>query len=202
MPLSAGDFSVMLLRSLPFLFLVPVVWFASCVPMSQFAEVRDDRDTLDRDISVLTEQAEALRLAVAEKEGQAREDARQIQALEADTNRLGQALRSQQLRNAELEDLNGMLTDELDRKRSASGAEQAALLAELQRIRTDLQFQEDSLLALERDLRAREARVAELTRMLDAQKKAGEALRAKLSDALFAFRNRGLEDSEYDLRSY
>ena len=192
----------MLQRLLPFAFLLPLLWLGGCVPMSQFAEVRDDRDTLDRDLSVLTEQAEALRLAVAEKDGQAREDARRIQTLEADTNRLGQALRSQQIRNGELEDLNAMLTDELDRKRSASGAEQAALLAELQRIRTDLQFQEDSLLALERDLRAREARVAELTRLLDAQKKAGEALRAKLSNALFPFRNRGLEVEEREGKVY
>ena len=77
-----------------------------------------------------------------------------------------------------------------------------ALLSELQRIRTDLQFQEDSLLALERDLRDREARVAELSRMLEAQKSAGEALKAKLSDALFAFRNRGLEVEERDGKVY
>ena len=95
-----------------------------------------------------------------------------------------------------------MLTEELERKQSASGAEQAALLSELQRIRADLQFQEDSLLALERDLRDREARVAELSRMLEAQKSAGEALKAKLSDALFAFRNRGLEVEERDGKVY
>ena len=38
--------------------------------------------------------------------------------------------------------------------------------------------------------------------MLDAQKQAGEALRAKLSDALFAFRNRGLEVEERDGKVY
>ena len=122
--------------------------------------------------------------------------------LEADTSRCGTGLRSYQARNAELEALNAMLTEELERKQSASGAEQAALLSELQRIRADLQFQEDSLLALERDLRDREARVAELSRMLDAQKSAGEALKAKLSDALFAFRNRGLEVEERDGKVY
>ena len=62
----------MVQRLLPLVFLLPLIWFAGCVPMSQFAEVRDDRDTLDRDLAVLTEQAEALRLAVAEKDGQAR----------------------------------------------------------------------------------------------------------------------------------
>lgn len=179
-----------------------ILFVTGCVPMSQFAEVRDDRDALDQDLETLTQQVEALRLAVAEKDGQAREDARKMEALAADTTRCGTALRSCGARNAELEALNTMLTEELERKRSASGAEQAALLSELQRIRADLQFQEDSLLALERDLRDREARVAELTRLLEAQKSAGEALKAKLNDALFAFRNRGLEVEERDGKVY
>ena len=179
-----------------------ILFVTGCVPMSQFAEVRDDRDALDQDLETLTQQVEALRLAVAEKDGQAREDARKMEALAADTARCGTALRSCGARNAELEALNAMLTEELERKRSASGAEQAALLSELQRIRADLQFQQDSLLALERDLRDREARVAELTRLLEAQKSAGEALKAKLNDALFAFRNRGLEVEERDGKVY
>ena len=179
-----------------------ILFVTGCVPMSQFAEVRDDRDALDQDLETLTQQVEALRLAVAEKDGQAREDARKMEALAADTARCGTALRSCGARNAELEALNAMLTEELERKRSASGAEQAALLSELQRIRADLQFQEDSRLALERDLRDREARVAELTRLLEAQKSAGEALKAKLNDALFAFRNRGLEVEERDGKVY
>ena len=179
-----------------------ILLVTGCVPMSQFAEVRDDRDALDQDLETLTQQVEALRLAVAEKDGQAQEDARKMEVLAADTARCGTALRSCGARNAELEALNAMLTEELERKRSASGAEQAALLSELQRIRADLQFQEDSLLALERDLRDREARVAELTRLLEAQKSAGEALKAKLNDALFAFRNRGLEVEERDGKVY
>ena len=179
-----------------------ILFVTGCVPMSQFAEVRDDRDALDQDLETLTQQVEALRLAVAEKDGQAREDARKMEALAADTSRCGTALRSCGASNAELEALNAMLTEELERKRSASGAEQAALLSELQRIRADLQFQEDSLLALDRDLRDREARVAELTRLLEAQKSAGEALKAKLNDALFAFRNRGLEVEERDGKVY
>lgn len=179
-----------------------ILFVTGCVPMSQFAEVRDDRDALDQDLETLTQQVEALRLAVAEKDGQAREDARKMEALAADTARCGTALRSCGASNAELEALNAMLTEELERKRSASGAEQAALLSELQRIRADLQFQEDSLLALDRDLRDREARVAELTRLLEAQKSAGEALKTKLNDALFAFRNRGLEVEERDGKVY
>ena len=196
------DFHIMMSRQSTVWVALSILLVTGCVPMSQFAEVRDDRDALDQDLETLTQQVEALRLAVAEKDGQAREDARKMEALAADTARCGTALRSCGARNAELEALNAMLTEELERKRSASGAEQAALLSELQRIRADLQFQEDSLLALERDLRDRETRVAELTRLLEAQKSAGEALKAKLNDALFAFRNRGLEVEERDGKVY
>ena len=170
--------------------------------MSQFTEVRDDRDGLDRDVATLTEQVQALRLAVSEKDGLAREDARRMDALRADTADRGSRLRQCELRNGELEKLNALLTAELDQNRTASGAEQSALLEELQRIRADLQFQEDSLLALERDLRAREAKVAELTRLLEAQRAAGAALKERLSDALFAFRNKGLEVEERDGKVY
>ena len=170
--------------------------------MSQFTEVRDDRDGLDRDVATLTEQVQALRLAVSEKDGLAREDARRLEALRADTADRGSRLRQCELRNGELEKLNALLTAELDQNRTASGAEQSALLEELQRIRADLQFQEDSLHALERDLRAREAKVAELTRLLEAQRAAGAALKDRLSDALFAFRNKGLEVEERDGKVY
>ena len=189
-------------RLLPLLVALPLLFITGCVPMSQFAEVRDDRDTLDHDLTVAIDQVDALELTVAEQAGQASEDARRIAALQADTNNRGRAIRSCLIRNGELEELNALLTDELEKNRSASGAEQAALLAELQRIRADLQFQEDSLLTLERNLLDREAKVQELTRMLDAQKQAGEALRAKLSDALFAFRNRCLEVEERDGKVY
>lgn len=192
----------MLSRLLPLAVAIPVLFMASCVPMSQFAEVRDDRDTLDQSLSVATQRVEALTLSLEEKEGKLTEDNRRIQALEADTNSQGRALRTCMLRNDNLENLNTLISEELERKRSASGAEQAALLAELQRIRADLQFQEDSLLALERDLKDREEKVRELSQMLDAQKRAGEALRSKLSDALFAFRNRGLEVEERDGKVY
>lgn len=189
-------------RTFTILVALPLLFITGCVPMSQFAEVRDDRDTLDHDLTLAIDQVDALQLTVAEQAGQANEDARRITALQADTNNRGRAIRSCLIRNSELEELNALLSDELEKKRSASGSEQAALLAELQRIRADLQFQEDSLLTLERNLLDREAKVLELTRMLDAQKQAGEALRAKLSDALFAFRNRGLEVEERDGKVY
>ncbi|MCH1583266.1 MAG: OmpA family protein [Flavobacteriales bacterium] len=173
-----------------------------CVPMSQFTEVRDDRDDLDQNVAALTEQVQALQLAVSEKDGQAMEDARKLEGLRADTSSRGSQLRQCLLRNQELEELNALLTSDLASSRSASGSEQAALLEELQRIRADLQFQQDSLYALERDLRAREAKVAELTRLLESQKAAGEALKARLTDALFAFRNKGLEVEERDGKVY
>lgn len=189
-------------RSSTLPFLLIALFLGGCVPMSQFTEVRDDRDGLDRDVATLTEQVQALRLAVSEKDGLAREDARRMDALRADTADRGSRLRQCELRNGELEKLNALLTAELDQNRTASGAEQSALLEELQRIRADLQFQEDSLHALERDLRAREAKVAELTRLLEAQRAAGAALKNRLSDALFAFRNKGLEVEERDGKVY
>ena len=76
--------------------------------MSQFTEVRDDRDMLDEDVSTLTEQVQALRLAVSEKDGQAREDERRMASLRADTSARGSQLRQCQMRNGDLENLNAL----------------------------------------------------------------------------------------------
>ena len=118
-------------RSSTLPFLLIALFLGGCVPMSQFTEVRDDRDGLDRDVATLTEQVQALRLAVSEKDGLAREDARRMDALRADTADRGSRLRQCELRNGELEKLNALLTAELDQNRTASGAEQSALLEEL-----------------------------------------------------------------------
>ena len=74
--------------------LAMTLMLGGCVPMSQFTEVRDDRDALDRSASELTEQVQALQLAVAEKDGLLREEGRRSAALKADTSDLGTRLRN------------------------------------------------------------------------------------------------------------
>ncbi len=86
-----GDFHIMMYRQSTLWMVVPILFVTGCVPMSQFAEVCDDRNSLEQDLELLAQQAETLRLTVSEKDGQAREDGRRLSALEADTSRCGTA---------------------------------------------------------------------------------------------------------------
>ena len=79
---SVGDFHSMMFRQSTLWMVVTILFVTGCVPMSQFAEVCDDRNSLEQDLELLAKQAETLQLAVAEKEGQAREDRRRLERLQ------------------------------------------------------------------------------------------------------------------------
>lgn len=100
--------------------------------------------------------------------------------------------------------------DELQRAQAELAAGKAQetqrLLGELRQAQTELQQREDLMRDLEMnldtkkaaleeltyELEKRNARLAELEKMLDAQQKAVKALKDKVSDALFGFENNGL----------
>lgn len=100
--------------------------------------------------------------------------------------------------------------DELQRAQAELAAGKAQetqrLLGELHQAQTELQQREDLMRDLEMnldtkkatleeltyELEKRNARLAELEKMLDAQQKAVKALKDKVSDALFGFENNGL----------
>ncbi|MEZ5020970.1 MAG: OmpA family protein [Bacteroidales bacterium] len=100
--------------------------------------------------------------------------------------------------------------DELQRAQvelaAGKAQETQRLLGELHQAQTELQQREDLMRDLEMnldtkkaaleeltyELEKRNARLAELEKMLDAQQKAVKALKDKVSDALFGFENNGL----------
>ena len=138
--------------------------------------------------------------------------ARSVQLTE-DTERLSGELQNTRDDLAQKRDEVNSLSaryDELQRAQvelaAGKAQETQRLLGELHQAQTELQQREDLMRDLEMnldtkkaaleeltyELEKRNARLAELEKMLDAQQKAVKALKDKVSDALFGFENNGL----------
>jgi chemotaxis protein MotB len=108
-----------------------------------------------------------------------------------------------------LRSLNEALEASATDRMSAINEENKALLADMKKIREELQAKEDALLILEQDLNARSAelaarsqRVEELEQLLAAREDAAEALRSKLASALLGFQDQGLSVEQRDGKVY
>jgi chemotaxis protein MotB len=196
-----------------------IVWFSvmalasmtltGCVSTKSFGELQSAYDQLNAEAN---RQAQA----VAESEIERQElDSRVSvlaaanQTLASDTARLGRLV-SETARDLErLRALNDALESSATDRMSAINEENKALLADMKRIREELQAKEDALLKLEQDLNARSAelearsqRVEELESLLAARESAAEALRSKLAQALLGFQDQGLSVEQRDGKVY
>lgn len=189
---------------------IAAAWMLSgCVSTKSFSDLQGAYDALE------TEAARKDQLA-AETEIERRELAGRVAVLDAenenlaaDTARLGRALTDAERDLAKLRELNEALEASASDRMSAINEENKALLADMKRIREELQAKEDALLALETDLNARSAelaarsqRVEELEALLASREEAAEALRAKLASALLGFKDQGLTVEQRDGKVY
>jgi chemotaxis protein MotB len=187
-------------------FFVLIVFSVSCVSGKKFSSLQDtskqfmnERDAFKSDNIGLEMQNKELKakLAVLEKQvGSAEQDISSAQAERDkavdDFNRISS--KYTELQNAQDDLIKGNVK------------ETQKLLSELQTAQSNLQKKEDLLRQLEQnldtkksaldeltfELEKRNARLAELQKILDAQKKLVEDLKAKVSEALLGFENNGL----------
>ena len=131
------------------------------------------------------------------------------QQLALDTARLGREVTRVEADIERLRELNDVLTSESSSKMAAINEENRALLADLSRVRQELQSQEDALNELSRSLELRQSqlaerskRVQELEGLLAARDAAAEALRSQLAQALLGFADRGLSVEQRNGKVY
>lgn len=188
----------------------------SCVPVKKFRELQktNTQNLMDRD----DYKAENLKLT-----GKNRELEIKIAELEKETLKLSQELSLAQIdRNKAIEELNvlsernnNLLTAQEDLIKG-NVTETKKLLAELQVAQEDLRKKEEILRQLEQsmdlkkisldeltlELEKKNARMAELERILDGQKKIADELKTKVSEALLGFENNGLTVSNKNGKVY
>jgi chemotaxis protein MotB len=178
----------------------------SCVPFKKYRELQktNTQNLIERD----DYKAESLSLGMKNRELEIK-----IAALEKEMAKMKQDLSVAEIgRNKAIEDLN-ILTERNNALQNAQEdlirgnvSETKKLLAELQNAQVDLRQKEEVLRQLERsmdlkkisldeltlELEKKNARMAELEKILDDQKKIAEELKNKVSEALLGFENNGL----------
>jgi len=190
-----------------------VVWatvtLVGCVSTKSFGELQSAYDELHAEAARQAQVAAESEIERQELESRVAVLAQANQTLATDTARLGRLV-TETARDVErLRALNDALESSATDRMSAINEENKALLADMKRIREELQAKEDALLKLEQDLNARSAelearsqRVEELESLLAARESAAEALRSKLAQALLGFQDQGLSVEQRDGKVY
>ena len=198
-----------MLRSILPLFLVAILTLTGCVTMKQFEELQDSCEEIDHENTELRLGAQDAQIENRELKGSIETLTKAREQLAADTARMGRFVSEAEDEISRLRDLNDALTDQNGGRLSQLNEENRALLADVGRIRTELQTREDSLLALaadlaqrSADLESRSARVEELESLLAARDRAADVLRSRLQKALLGFEGNGLTVEQRDGKVY
>jgi chemotaxis protein MotB len=186
--------------------ILPVIFMFSCVPGKKFREVQNtsrqnmiDRDDFKAENLSLSMQNREIESKISSLEKEMSKSRQDLTLAEIDRNKAKDELniiseRYNSLQNAQEELIRGNVS------------ETKKLLAELQAAQVNLRQKEDIMRQLEQsmdlkkvsldelalELEKKNSRLAELEKILDAQKKLVSDLKNKVSEALLGFENNGL----------
>jgi chemotaxis protein MotB len=186
--------------------LLPVIFLTSCVPGKKFREVQNTsrQNMIDRDDF----KAENLTLSMQNREIESK-----ISALEKEMSKSRQDLALAEIERNKAKDELNLISERYNNLQNAQEdlirgnvSETKKLLAELQAAQLNLRQKEDIMRQLEQsmdlkkvsldeltlELEKKNIKLADLEKILDAQKKLVSDLKNKVSEALLGFENNGL----------
>jgi chemotaxis protein MotB len=186
--------------------ILPVIFVISCVPGKKFREVQNTsrQNMIDRDDF----KAENLNLSMQNREIESK-----ISALEREMSKSRQDLTIAEIERNKAKDELSVISERYNNLQNAQEelikgnvSETKKLLGELQAAQLNLRQKEDVMRQLEQsmdlkkvsldeltlELEKKNSRLAELEKILDAQKKLVTDLKNKVSEALLGFENNGL----------
>ena len=198
------------------LFAFAAIVFSSCVPARKLDECNDKRTACENELAALKTTNQSNEAKLKELNEQMTALLKDQKTLVHDTAVLGSSVRMLEAKYDKLNILNEQLLDKYNRLLSGSEKDNAKLSGDLQMTQAQLLKKQDELNALaaqlaqkQKDLDAlsdqlkqREARVNELEGILKQKDQAAADLKKKLSDALFAFENKGLTITQKNGKIY
>lgn len=195
------------MKHLPILAILTLL--SACVPGRRFQEVQAEANNCNRERETLSLQNEQLQQDLDDCRVSKELMDKSYARLQEDTALLGNSLRRVTTQYDKINELNEQLMDKQASLMSSRESEKKELLANLIALQSDLQAKQEQLSAMEKELTTksrsledREARVNELEEMLAQKDAAAEALRARVSNALLGFKDKGLTVEERDGRVY
>ncbi|MBM3428420.1 MAG: hypothetical protein FJX95_06530 [Bacteroidetes bacterium] len=178
------------------------VAFVACVPKKKFTELTDKKQKADQEIEQLRNLNEKTEANNKECTTNLNTAKKEIAKLSQDTTKYGKENRNLRDQVDNLSTLNDTLSQKMNTLLVASSKENKLLLEELRRKEAALKVKENEVKEKENAIAEREAKLQDLQRMMAAKDSAAQALRAKLTKALEAFKNKGLTVTERDGKVY
>ncbi|MEN9348884.1 MAG: hypothetical protein RLZZ77_2395 [Bacteroidota bacterium] len=203
-------------RTTIILFAGVAMLFTACVPQRKYAELDERKKSLESENIALKSKTDSQAAEIKEQATAIDTKDKQIASLMSDTLTMGKNNRQLRDQYDKVNELNDILSAKSNSLLQNASEENKKLLAELNTTQEKLQKKEDALKALEKslnekqaavdeanaNLKDREERLKEMENLLDAQKQASEALRAKVQAALLGFKDKGLTVREENGKVY
>ncbi len=205
-----------MLKKILCLFALTAIVLSSCVPARKLDECNEKRTACENELAALKTTNQSNEAKIKEMTEQLTQITKDIKQLGRDTTGMGTHIRVLEKKYDKLNILNEQLLDKYNKLLSGSERDNAKLSGDLQMTQAQLLKKQDELNALaaqlaqqKKDLDAlsdqlkqREARVNELEAVLKQKDQAAADLKKKLSDALFAFENKGLTITQKNGKIY
>lgn len=211
------------MRNIITVLLFGLITFISCVPLSQFQDVKKNNENCTSQRDSLSKALNDANMTLSETKSKNSTLETTVTNLKNDTAQLGKAKRDIKVQNAQLEDLNKQLLGKQSKLIQDNANEAKQLLQDLQIARADLQRREDSLEVLDtrvrkeravvekmkRDLglkdeeiKSKNEKLAELESVLRKKDSLTRVLKTKISEALLGFEGAGLTIQQRDGKIY
>ncbi|MBN1926832.1 MAG: OmpA family protein [Prolixibacteraceae bacterium] len=202
------------------LFIFPVIFIVvlstSCVPLTQFSELKKKSEEYMRSNEKLKDENRELAVEVNEQDGKILALQSKLFNLEKEQEAIFQKRKQLETESQKLKNENAELQKQINLLKEGSSEEITGLLNELQQLQEGLQERENKVKKAEEALKIREEELrqaqetaskqaAELQKLQDAlnnQKQALSSLKEKLNQSLRGFYNQGLSVNEKNGKIY
>lgn len=181
----------------------------ACVPAKKYKELEAKYSKCQEDENLYKSQAIDFGNQLKELKSEIEVMKIGNQQMKADTMRLGNDYRMMQVEYDRVNKKNQTLEAEYEKLLASGSSEVSKLIKDLERTKVELQDKQDSLsklaaelLAREEAIKQKEERIAELEGIIAAQEKAVADLKAKITEALLGFKDKGITVEERDGKIY
>jgi chemotaxis protein MotB len=186
--------------------LIVIATLSSCVPARKYEDLKAKSQQCEEELLALKAKSESCLTENTELAEKLKKSQREVIEAQGDLSDIKRRFADKEDQYGKLEGLYDKVLSRYDRILASTSNENSQLSSSLEQTKADLQKKEDQLNLLERDLDAlrkkleekekalelREKRIRELEELIAQKDAAVNALKEKVSNALMAFKDKGL----------
>lgn len=196
--------------------LISIAALNSCIPARKYEDLKAKAEKCEEELLALKAKSEGFLAENNELTEKLKTTQREVIETQTELTDVKRRFKDKEDQYAKLEDLYDKVLSRYDRLLASTSNENNQLSSSLEQTKADLQRKEDQLNLLERDLEAlrkkleekekalelREKRIKELEELIAQKDAAVNALKEKVSNALLAFKDKGLSVEQKNGKVY